>query len=56
MAFALMHNTKLRVVQVNIRDHFGKPRRRRQRGRDKTRGLKNITIAQHVRFQTLYIS
>ena len=33
-----------------------KPRRRRQRGREKTKDLIGRTIAQHVCFKTLYIS
>ena len=35
---------------------LSKPRRRRQRGHGKTKDLIGRTIAQHVRFKTLYIS
>ena len=36
---------------------LGKPRRRRrQRGHGKTKDLVGRTMAQHVRFKTLYIS
>ena len=35
---------------------FSKPRRRRQRERHQTKGLKGRTIAVHVRFETLCIS
>ena len=35
---------------------LGKPRRRWQRGHGKTKDLVGRTMAQHVRFKTLYIS
>ena len=35
---------------------LSKPRRRRQQGHGKTKELIGRTIAQHVRFKTLYIS
>ena len=35
---------------------LSKPRRRRQRGHGKRKDLIGRTIAQHVRFKTLYIS
>ena len=35
---------------------LSKPGRRRQRGHGKTKDLIGRTIAQHVRFKTLYIS
>ena len=44
------------VVAVVSWGPLGKPRRRRQRRHGKTKDLIGRTIAQHVRFKTLYIS
>ena len=35
---------------------LSKPRQRRQRGHGKTKDLIGRTVAQHMRFKTLYIS
>ena len=43
-------------VHREVLGTLSKPRRRLQRGRGKTKDLISRTIAQHVRFKTLYIS
>ena len=47
---------RIRTRASQIFGTLSKPRRRRQRGHGKTKDLIGRTIAQHVRFKTLYIS
>ena len=44
------------VYQPRENKDFSEPRRRRPRRRDKIKDLMSRTIAQHVRFKTVYIS
>ena len=52
----LLCHVLVAVVAVVSWGSLGKPRRRRQRRHGKTKDLIGRTIAQHVRFKTLYIS
>ena len=45
-----------RIWRNQVIGTLSKPRRRRQRGHEKTKDLIGRTIAQHVRLKTLYIS